>query len=741
MENFLSKEVLSLLDEAYTLRINNVRRSIELTSKALGMSRSQGEKSLTAQCLSRLSLYTMITGEYKDSMRYGEEAIELFRDLKNDAGIADAKYNIAGVFYKTDNCHMGLVYLIDCLSTYRQKNDWHNISRCEKSLGTIYEYFGDQKNAFKSYENALEAAIRAGDINLESNVYNPLSGIYLKQGQIQKAMETIEKAITIKKDSGDLRGLAFAIYGRAKVFARLNLHAEAERDYIEALGIHSNMSEKLGLAMAYQKLGMLYLKSGQYQKAEEILLKGISFSSEFNNVVIKFKCQHALYELYRQTGNSDKALHYLEEYLSQREAVINTQTLKIIENYELITRMETIEKEAAMEREKAEITAKMMRAEQAVRVRQEFLSAMSHEIRTPLNAVLTIASMLPARGDAEEDKLLDSLKFSANNLLYIVNDILDFTRLESGKVKLDPRPSSFAELMEKIANSYRAMAAGKGLQMDVMIDEQIKGSYVLDENRIAQILGNLLSNAIKYTQVGHVELEAGLVKSSALADTIRFIIKDTGEGIPADMQKAIFESFTLLNNVTTRKEGGTGLGLAIVKKLIELHGSEIHVNSQPGSGSIFYFDLELKKSNPKAAVAEPQDNVLKGRIALLAEDNPMNAFVATRLLSTWGIGIRLARNGREAIEMAAAEEFDFILMDIHMPEMNGYEATEHIRTHDNPNRHKPIFALTADITAMQEEHYVQYFNGFLWKPLEVKKLYEAVAASLIQTGGRLAAIA
>ncbi|MGB0178202.1 MAG: tetratricopeptide repeat protein, partial [Owenweeksia sp.] len=199
--------ILSLLDEAYASRINNLQKSLDLGKKALALSHDIDNKGLTGQALTRLSLFYMIMGQYPEATRNAEEAITLFEELGDDRGVADAKYSIAGIYYKTDNYHMGLVHLIDSLATYKKYQDYHNQARVQKSLGTIYEFFGDQKNALKSYENSIEAARKAGDLSLESNAYNPLSGIYLKQDKPEQAMEIIQKSIGIKEETGDVRGL------------------------------------------------------------------------------------------------------------------------------------------------------------------------------------------------------------------------------------------------------------------------------------------------------------------------------------------------------------------------------------------------------------------------------------------------------------------------------------------------------------------------------------------------------
>jgi signal transduction histidine kinase len=719
-------QVVSLLEDAYASRINNLKRSIDLAGNALRISRTLQDLTLVGKSLNLLSLFYMIRGEYDESTKSAREALEIFEGLKDEKGIADVKYNLAGVLYKSDNYHLGLTFLIDCLSTYRKFNDYHNISRSEKSLGTIYEYFGDQNSAIRSYENAIEAAQKIGDLNLESNVYNNLSGLYLKQNKTDKAAELIHRSIEIKQQTGDTRGYAFAIYGRGKLHAKTGQFTEAETDYKEAIKIHTEMGEKLGLGMAYQKLGSLYVDLGRLDDAKEIVKEGLDFSNKFNIIFIKFKCDFLLYRIYKLENNFSRALEYLERYINDKEAVINTQTLKVIENYELIDQMKILEKEAQMQAEKAEIIEKKNRAEESARIRQEFLSTMSHEIRTPLNAVISIISLLNEQKDEDEKQLMESLRFASNNLLRIINDILDFTKLDIGKTQLETRQVNFKALLENIWRTYDSQAKEKGLKIALKMDIDVSEFYVLDETKISQILGNLISNAIKFTETGKVVIEVEKLSGDRNVDHLQFKISDTGEGIPPEDLELIFESFSQTKPITTRKQGGTGLGLAIVKKLVELHGGTIKVESTVGKGSVFSFDLSFSKSFVPEVKTEDYTIHLKNKTALLAEDNQINAFVMRKLLTRWGISIELAVNGKEAVALAQQKVFDFILMDIHMPEMNGYDAAGHIRKNENPNIKTPIFAITADITAPNDEEYALYFNGFLWKPLQVEKLYEVL---------------
>jgi signal transduction histidine kinase/BarA-like signal transduction histidine kinase len=721
-----SGKINQLLDDAYAARINDLHKSLSLTEEALAISKESGNRHLLAKCLSKLSLFNMIKGNFDLSMKQGNQAIELFQEFQDEKGIADAKYNIAGLHYKTDNFHLGLVYLIDCLEIYRKTEDYHNQARVQKSLGTIYEYFGDEKSAVLSYEQAIADARIVKDLNLESNAYNPLSGIYLNQNRIEDAADLIDKSMQMKKQTGDVRGLAFALYGLAKIYAKRAEYGRAEQTFLEANAIHEKMGEKLGTGMCFHKLGELYFSWKKYDQAKESLQKAIDFANENNIALIKYKCNYLMYALYKELGDHTTALKYLEIYLKEKEAVINTQTQKIIESYEAITRMDRLEKEAQMQREKAEILEKKNRAEESSRVKQEFLSNMSHELRTPLNAVITITSLLEEKYKNTDNQLIESLKFSSNNLLLIINDILDFSKLDLGKVKLEYQSTNLRDLLANIRNAYSSLADEKGLKLNLEIAPEVRKHFMVDKTKLSQILGNLISNAIKFTEKGNIDVCVKLVESSVMWDQIEFSVYDTGIGVAEHFKEEIFESFSQQKSYTTKKHVGSGLGLAIVKKLVNLHGSNIEVESTEGAGSRFYFQLSLKHGDtPTNALPLPIEK-LAGKSVLLAEDNMINAMVALKLLRNWKLETTHAKNGVLAVDISKNQTFDYILMDIHMPEMDGFDAARLIRTTQNLNNFTPIFALTADVNAQEHTRYAEYFNGFLLKPIERDKLFKAM---------------
>lgn len=428
--------------------------------------------------------------------------------------------------------------------------------------------------------------------------------------------------------------------------------------------------------------------------------------------------------LYKKLNHSAKALEFLEAHIKEKERVVNTQTLTIIENYELINRFENMKREAEIQKEKAEILEKKKVAENLAIIKQDFLSTMSHEIRTPLNAVITIANLLEQKLTGEDNQLITSLKFAANNLLHLINDILDFTKLENGKVSLEKHPVDLFNLLQQTIKTYEELALEKGLKLKLQLPENTNYNYLTDEGRLAQIITNLIGNAIKYTNEGEVLVKLETENHHHNTDKVRISVIDTGIGIPEEMQEEIFNSFSSTHDTRTRKYGGTGLGLAIVKKLSALFQTEMKVISKLGEGSVFFFDLYLEKAKPIQQNSPTLTGGLDGKSVLLVEDNAINAMVAQKLLQKWNIKTTHVVNGLKAIEAAKENVYDMILMDIHMPEMDGFEATKWIRTHENLNQNTPILALTADVTAEGNTEYAQYFNHFLKKPIETQKLFD-----------------
>lgn len=365
-------------------------------------------------------------------------------------------------------------------------------------------------------------------------------------------------------------------------------------------------------------------------------------------------------------------------------------------------------------------------AEQASRVKSDFLSVMSHEIRTPLNAVIGISFILQ---DENKDPLLsttiNTLNNSAENLLVLVNDILDYSKIEAGKLELHEQYFSPANLITSLIeeNQYR-IKENHQIVLSMSGDEN-NGIYLGDRMRIGQIINNLITNAIKFTEKGSIQVGIKSIAKKNGYETLRISIHDTGMGIDAAFLPQLFEKFTQATGSSTRKYGGTGLGLAICQSLLTLMDSKLEVESILHEGSTFWFDLDLKKTS---SVEEIQPNTpvdkeesIEGMRVLLVEDNAINVFVCQNFLTKWGVISAVAVNGEESIQMAKDEIYDCILMDIQMPVMDGYEATSIIRQF---NSTIPIIALSASpLMEKKEQSLLAGMNDFISKPFRSNELY------------------
>ncbi len=373
------------------------------------------------------------------------------------------------------------------------------------------------------------------------------------------------------------------------------------------------------------------------------------------------------------------------------------------------------------------------RAEIASQAKTDFLSTISHEIRTPLNAVVGISHLLlqeKPRDDQYEN--LTSLKFSAEHLTSLINDILDYNKLESGNVEFEEMDVNLIELGKRIHQSYLAKAMEKGLKLQFDYHHDINQSLILDATRMSQILNNLIDNAIKFTAEGEVKLMFDLITEDKDGQVIKFEIIDNGIGIPLEKLELIFERFTQASSSTTREYGGSGLGLSIVKKLLELQGVGIQVTSKVGEGTSFHFTQQFPFGTgpvlPVIMDDSTNDEGLLGKKILLVEDNKMNVLVAGKFLKNWGIEYEVAENGKIAVKKASSNNYDLILMDLQMPEMDGYEAAKIIRASGN---NTPIMALTASaLIRVQENIHSSGMDDFITKPFDPKELKRKILKNI-----------
>lgn len=377
-----------------------------------------------------------------------------------------------------------------------------------------------------------------------------------------------------------------------------------------------------------------------------------------------------------------------------------------------------------------QLQVNILEAKALAESRSVFLSTMSHELRTPLNGVIGMANLLRDSAHEEQKENLNILEFSATNLLAVINDILDYNKSELDKIELEALPVNLSVLLQKISLGLEMKASEKALNWKLQMDKSMADCFVVtDPTRLTQVIYNLAGNAIKFTHAGVAGIKTAVLNRNTEHIRIQFFVSDTGIGIPPERQQAVFDPFTQASSDTTRHYGGTGLGLAIVKRLLKLFNSEIRLKSEPGRGSEFSFiiDFPLYKGEVNNIIEfKVKKTSMKGLKLLIVEDNRINILLLEKLLRNWDIQTVVAVNGQEAVNQVLNNSFDGVLMDLHMPVMDGYTATSAIRSSaDHKRSNIPIIAMTAsvshNINAKIKEAGMQ---DYLTKPFQADQLYE-----------------
>ena len=414
------------------------------------------------------------------------------------------------------------------------------------------------------------------------------------------------------------------------------------------------------------------------------------------------------------------------------------QTLKHLRQREEELTYLVEQRTAELQRQKEEADRQRLRAEQSELAEQQFLANMSHEIRTPMNAVTGLTNILLHKNPRKDQlKYLHHIQEASKSLLVILNDILDISKIQAGKLELERTDIHLAHILEQVRSLLSFQAEGKDLELTTHCDSRIPETLAGDPVRLKQVLLNLAGNAVRFTEKGYVRMKAELLEMRDQSCRIHFEVEDSGIGMSEEQLQFVFEKFRQAASSTTRKYGGTGLGLSISNELVRLFGGALKVASKPGEGSRFWFDIALESGTagpaetPKST-KDPRQS-LRGLRILLAEDNPLNLMVAEETLELLlpEVTVITARNGREAVDLTREQAFDAILMDVTMPEMDGLEATRLIRQLPAPKSQTPVIAFTASVTSKEVQRFLNHgMNGCIPKPFQEDELINALHAAL-----------
>jgi signal transduction histidine kinase/ActR/RegA family two-component response regulator len=392
----------------------------------------------------------------------------------------------------------------------------------------------------------------------------------------------------------------------------------------------------------------------------------------------------------------------------------------------------------ALEKKYKSASEKREKLEHEKEMTELFLASMSHEIRTPLNGIIGLTEILDGTALTEEQKeFVSMIRESSNNLRVIVNDILEISKLNAGKMELESIPFDIEHKLYAAVGLYQTRIKEKSIICTHSVDPHLPKKLIGDPTRLSQVLTNLISNAIKFTpQGGRIDVDVQMVKKEEDKITLKISVSDSGIGLSREQQKKIFDAYSQASASTARKSGGTGLGLAISKKIIHSMGGELSVESEEGKGAIFYFTITLKESKEPVTKTETSVSTAKSEKehsakvqkeinVLVAEDNPINQKLIQVVLQKLGLNVVLVENGQKALEARMSEDFDLIFMDVQMPVMGGVEATHKILEYEKEHqlKHVPVIALTANALPGDKKKYMdEGMDDYTTKPLDVKAI-------------------
>ncbi len=751
-----------------------------------------------------LGLNNRYLGNYSEALKYHLEDLRIEEELDNKKGIANAYVTIAAILKRLNDFEAAIEKLHQAESLYEEINDSSGIAMVMNDLGTTFEMLGDTADALEHHLLAAYLREKIASRNIAENdglgaSYSYIARIMLSKGDYESALDYLTKAKTAFRNFSNIQGIMTAEIDIAEVYYDKKDIAGSLRWLDKAEQTAKSIMNYYGLIDIYRLRGdiHIFLKSPSAAIADYEYALGIA--EQQDNLKRIFSLNERLADAYKLTGDFHEAFDHKENAMHYKDSIQANANLtaavqmKMQYNYdkekiknELLQEKKDALSEAALEKQETQKwlffagvlmfliislglfsrlrfirrTSKALleqkeeadhhrriaeeereRATQSEKVKQQFLANMSHEIRTPMNAIKGMTDIIIRNAHpSSQDKYLNAIRESSENLLTIVNEILDLSKLEAGKIDFEKIEFAPQKVLHNVKNILRFKAEEKGLALSYTIHNNVPPFLEGDPTRLNQILVNLGSNAIKFTDKGSVSIEVKAYPKDAEKIDLQFKVIDTGIGIAPEMIDSIFEAFNQADADTTRKYGGTGLGLSICKQLAELQNGSITVQSEKNRGSAFTLTLPYAKSSGNPAQASEEIRVsIKDLKVLLVEDNEFNAIVARDELenSIQGVKIDVAENGKIAVDRIHTDTYDLILMDIQMPEMDGYEATKIIRSMSGPVAETPIMAMTANVMKAEVDRcFAAGMNAYISKPFNRNELLKNIN-KLLETSPEL----
>ncbi|WP_418512238.1 ATP-binding protein [Corallibacter sp.] len=687
----------------------------------------------------------MDNSDYFNAQKKLEEALKLAEKIDNKKSIGIIYSKIGKLHYIFEELDEAIKSLIKANEVQRFAKDDINLAETYKTLGNVYSSKKDFKQALDYYKSS-KSLFEQEDLDefvAEVLLYEGKTYIALKDNR--HARIQLDKSIALANRYDLNKILSSALINKGQALGNLENVDEGLSTATRGLKIAKDNQFNNVLNNGYRVLSDLNYKAGNYQKAHEYLLK----HTELTDSLITLK-RNNLSQEKRIQFLIDNQTEYQKEQaadLEEKKEEISLSKLTTILSIALITILSLLtlslyknnnirlKTNNMLHKKNGELIIAKEKAELASKTKANFLSTVTHELRTPLYAVTGLTSMLldedPKPSQVQH---LKSLKFSGDYLLTFINDILQINKIEANKVEVEPEVFNLKKKMTNVIAALNNSALDNNIQIHLSYDNDLPKNFMADQLKISQILINLVGNSIKFTKDGDIWVRAYKLEKKDDIYTVRFEIEDNGIGISQEKQKVLFESFSQGSIQINRKYGGTGLGLSIVKGLIEILKGKIYLESELGKGSKFIFEIPLKyseeveKQKKEEYFKDINELELSNIKILVVEDNKINQMITKKILNKMKLYCEVVDNGEEAVDMVKTQNYDVILMDIHMPGISGLEATKIIRTF---NKEITIFALTAvTLEDKMQEFDEAGFDDIISKPFKQedfeKKLYNAL---------------